>query len=93
MDNEVLFTEHALTMLKERKFTMEFIKDIVLNPDYKDSSDDKLWSAIKKIEHKVLRVVVKGEQKPYIVITMYYDRRLRQTMMAEERRNQNESKS
>ena len=58
MNSEVLFTEHALTMLKERKFTIEFIKDIVLNPDYKDTSNDDLWSAIKKIEHKVLRVVV-----------------------------------
>jgi len=86
MDNEVLFTEHALTMLKERKFTIEFVKDIVLNPDYKDSSDEELWSAIKKVEHKVLRVVVKGEQKPYIVVTMYYDRRLRKTMMTEERK-------
>ena len=90
MDNEVLFTEHALTMLKERKFTIEFIKDIVLNPDYKDTSNDDLWSAIKKIEHKVLRVVVKGEQKPYTVVTMYYDRRLRKTMMAKERKEDSE---
>jgi len=91
MDNDVLFTEHALTMLKERKFTMEFIKEIVLNPDYKEPSNNELWSAIKKVEEKVMRVVVKGEQKPYTVITMYYDRRLRKTMMAEERRTQNES--
>ena len=91
MNDEILFTRHARVILKERKFTVEFIKDIVLNPDYKETNDDELWSAIKKVGQKVMRVVVKGEQKPYTVITMYYDRKLRKAMMAEKRRIQNES--
>ena len=48
--------------------------------------DNGIWYAFRKIGHKVVRVVVKGEQKPYTVITMYYDRRLRKAMIAEERK-------
>ena len=90
MDDEILFTRHARTILKERKFTVEFIKDIVLDPDYKDATDDESWSAIKKVGEKVMRVVVKGEQKPYTVITMYYDRRLRKAMIAKEKTEDSE---
>ena len=92
MDDDVQFTEHAKNMLKERKFTKKLIVDTVLNPDSKDVGEQSVWYAIRKLEHKVLRVVVTGEQKPYTVITMYYDRRLAKTMMSDKkRRNQNES--
>ncbi len=38
------------------------------------------WFKLDK-KDKVPRVVVKGEKKPYTVITLYYDRRLRKAMI------------
>ena len=85
MVDDVQFTEHAQDMLKERKFTKELIVDTVLNPDSKDVGNKNVWYAFRKLKHKVLRVVVTGEQKPYTVITMYYDRRLAKTMMSDKK--------
>jgi hypothetical protein len=74
---DVNFTDHAEDMLKERKFRREFIVDIVNNPDWKSTCEDGIWHAFRRVNQKVVRVVVKGKQKPYTVITEYYDRRLR----------------
>ena len=84
MNEDVQFTEHANDMLKERKFTRELIIDTVLNPDFKDVGNN-VWYAFRKVEHKVLRVVITGEQKPYKVITMYYDRRLAEKMKSDKK--------
>ena len=85
MDNDVQFTEHAQDMLKERKLDRKLIVDIVLNPDSKDVGDKNVWYAFRKVEHKVLRVVVTGKQKPYTVITIYYDRRLAKATMSDKK--------
>ena len=76
---EVSFTKHAEDMLQERNFAREEIISIISNPDWlgNDESDVKIWHAFKRIGEKVLRVVIKGRKEPYIVITMFYDRRLR----------------
>ncbi len=85
MNEVVQFTEHANDMLKERKFTKELIIDTVLNPDLKDVGDNNVWYAFRKVEHKVLRVVVTGEQKPYKIIRIYYDRRLAEKMKSDKK--------
>ena len=85
MDEDVQFTEHAKDMLKEPKFTKDLIVDTVLNPDSKDIVDKNVWYAFRKLEHKVLRVVVTGEQMPYTVITKYYDRRLTEATMSDKK--------
>ncbi|MEA1999796.1 MAG: DUF4258 domain-containing protein [Euryarchaeota archaeon] len=75
---DVEFTKHAEDMLKERKFDRAFIVGVVDNPERKERGVDDVWYAYQRVGNKVVRVVVKGKQKPYIIITMYYDRRLRQ---------------
>ncbi len=85
MGEDVKFTEHAEDMLKERKFAKELIVDTVLNPDNKEVGEKNVWYAFRKVGRKVLRVVVSGEQKPYTIITMYYDRRLAKAMMSDKR--------
>ena len=74
---DVEFTKHAEDMLKERKFDRAFIVDVVCNPERKERDIGNVWYAFRRVGDKVVRVVVNGKQKPYIVITMYYDRRLR----------------
>jgi spore maturation protein CgeB len=74
---EVIFTKHAMDMLNERKFNEEQIISIIENPDWKEEKEDDVWHAFKKVGKKVLRVVVKGKEESYTVITMFYDKRLR----------------
>ncbi len=42
-----------------------------------DELETEVWHAFKKIGKKVLRVVIKGREEPYTVITMFYDKRMR----------------
>ncbi|NOR48946.1 MAG: DUF4258 domain-containing protein [Methanosarcinaceae archaeon] len=73
----VTFTKHAETMLKERNFTKDEIVSVIENPDWKEEIEDDVWHAFRRSSNKVLRVVVRGKEKSYTVITMFYDKRLR----------------
>lgn len=73
---DINFTKHAEDMLVERGFRKEMIEEIVTKPEWKDKGEGDTWHAFKRIGGKVLRVVVKGD-KPFTVITMYFDRRLK----------------
>lgn len=70
------FTKHAEDMLSERGFDRATIVDIVENPDWKEAGEGDIWHAFRRIGSKVVRVVVRGQRKPYTVITMYYNKRL-----------------
>lgn len=76
---KVSFTWHAEDMLRERKFTKEEIISVIGSPDWQedDEQETEVWHAFKRIGKKVLRVVIKGRKEPYTVITMFYDKRLR----------------
>ncbi len=76
---KVAFTRHAEDMLNERKFTKEEIISIIGNHDLRenDELETEVWHAFKKIGKRVLRVVIKGREEPYTVITMFYDKRMR----------------
>ena len=73
----VKFTRHTEEMLKERKFEREFVIDVVLNPEWREEGEGDIWYAFRRVGERVVRVVVRGEEKPYIVVTVYFDRRLR----------------
>ena len=62
-------------MLKERKFEREFVIDVD-NPEWREEGGD-IWYAFRRVGERVVRVVVRGKEKPYIVVTVYFDRRLR----------------
>ncbi len=71
----IKFTKHAKDMLKERKINRSLVESAVQNPDWKEDNEDELWYVFKRVGPKVLRVVIKGKEKPYTVITTYYDKR------------------
>ena len=77
MTKDIQFTKHASNMLKERKLTRKLIIDSIKTPDFKEYGDGDIWYAIKKVGPRFLRVVISGKKKPYKVVTIYYDRRLR----------------
>jgi hypothetical protein len=76
---KVNFTKHAEDMLIERAFTKEEIISAIGNPDLRvdDENEADVWHALKKMEKKVLRIVIKGREEPYTVKTMFYDKKLR----------------
>ena len=77
MTKDVQFTKHAENMLKERKLERDLVIEAIEVPDYKEQGDGDIWYAIKKVGPRYLRVVISGDKKPYNVVTIYYDRRLR----------------
>lgn len=76
---KVSFTRHAEDMLKERKFSKEEVTSVIAVHDWKedDELETEIWYAFKRFGKKVLRVVIKGREEPYTVITMFYDKRMR----------------
>mgnify|MGYP001110328735 CR=1 FL=1 len=56
---EVKFTKHAVSMLKERSFTADQVKEAVKNPSWTEK--DGLLHIFKREENKVLHVVGKEE--------------------------------
>ncbi len=56
------FTKHASDMLIERKFTEGQIVSIIENPDWKKEKEGDVWHAFKRVENRVLRVVIKGKK-------------------------------
>ncbi len=77
MTQEVRFTKHAEEMLRERSLPKEMIVETVLRPDWTERETEEIWHAFRRIGNKVLRVVVKGERAPYLVITAFFDRRVK----------------
>jgi len=73
----VRFTKHAEDMLRERELPRELVVDTVLNPDWTERETEEIWHAFKRVGERVLRVVVKGNQEPYLVITEFFDRRVK----------------
>jgi len=43
--------------------------------------EDDIWYAFRRVGERVVRVVVRGKEKPYIVVTVYFDRRLRKKVL------------
>jgi hypothetical protein len=73
---DVKFTKHATSMLKERNFTADQIKEAVENPDWTEGGE--LLHVFKRENNKVLHVVGREEgDNVYKVVTVYYDRRKR----------------
>jgi len=66
---DVKFTKHAISMLKERNFTTDQVKEAVENPDWTER--DELVHMFKRENNKVLHVVVRDEgDNVYKVVTV-----------------------
>jgi len=73
---------HAQTVIAERAINPEWIERILASPDRieNDASDPALRHAIGRISengNRVLRVVYNGFVEPVKVVTVYFDRALR----------------
>jgi hypothetical protein len=72
---------HALNMLVEREIMEEWIWQALSSPDRTSSEDDGTLHYIKAIverDNRVLRVIVNTGVDPQRIITIFFDRRLRE---------------
>lgn len=84
MSNFIL-SAHAETVIAERGINLQWIERVLSNPERtEDGKDDAaLRHALGRIpEHgnRVLRVVYNGSVEPVRVVTVYFDRTLRNTL-------------
>jgi hypothetical protein len=75
----IYFTYHALDRIKSRGLELNTIIDSINTPDIIET-DYRLLYFIKKIDHRYLRIVVKVVSKAYLVLTAYFDRKLRRKL-------------
>ena len=73
---------HAQTVITERSIELEWLERVLAKPEKVevDREDPELKHALGRIpEHgsRVLRVVYNGAVKPVRVVTVYFDRTLR----------------
>ena len=70
---------HFLAMLQERAIHREWVKQTIEKPDQTEERIDGTKHFIKEIfenEGRKLRVVVNVTEKPNILVTAFFDRRL-----------------
>ena len=77
---EFQLSEHANSMMKEREINKFWINATLLNYDIIENNDDGTIHYIKSIKEedgRFLRVIVNPDFSPVLVVTMFFDRRLR----------------
>ena len=69
----IIFTNHALIKLKQRRIPKIVVKRTLKSPDYKFSSYSERQIAYKKFDKIYLKVIYKKERDNIIVITQYWE--------------------
>lgn len=67
-------------MLKERCISSQWVQNTLSLPDYVENNPDGTTHYIKKIEEyerRWLRVIVNEKKVPPVIVTVFFDRRLR----------------
>ena len=76
------FTQHALFVLKERQIPIEWVERVLNQPEkiLTDKENATLRHALSRIpefDNRVLRVIFSDEIEHIRVITVYFDRQMR----------------
>jgi hypothetical protein len=76
---KIIFTRHALEQIEKRNIAETDVAEAVANPSkvLTDAYDAELAHYIGKIGPRFLRVVVKIIAGDLIVVTAFYDRRIK----------------
>lgn len=76
------FSAHALKVINERKINIKWIESTINNPDKiepdtKNCELEHRLKVIKANENRVLRVICNKSVKPILIVTAFFDRRLK----------------
>jgi hypothetical protein len=74
------FSKHATEMLQERKIAEEWVWRTLETGEHKKGADGNFHYTmpIQERDGRVLRVVVNADVDPKRIVTLFFDRRLRQ---------------
>jgi hypothetical protein len=75
-------TQHAKDVLEEREIPAEWLERVLsspqrIEPDPDDSELEHSLGCITEFGDRVLRVVVNKTVRPVVVVTVYFDRTMR----------------
>ena len=78
------FSSHAEQVMSERAIILEWVYDTVQNPELRTMDDhdlevEKFFKSIPGRNGRVLRVAVNTHSKPWVVVTAFFDRAMRDT--------------
>ncbi len=75
------FSSHAEIMVSERRLDLNWIEDTLKHPEVKRIGDDGNLHYIKVIREsngRHLRIVVNSDVNPPKIVTLFFDRRLKE---------------
>lgn len=79
---EYQFSEHPYDMLRERNIRETWVKLAREHPEREQMMEDgtvHYIRAIEECEERYLRVVVNPDVKPWRIVTVFFDRRIRRS--------------
>lgn len=71
----IIFSQHSLLKLKQRKISKEVVKRTLNSPDYKLPSYSGRMVAYKKFDNLYLKVIYRIEKGDIIVITQHWEKK------------------
>jgi len=71
----IIFTQHALLKLKQRRISQETVRKTLKSPDYKFPSYLDRKIVYKKFGKLYLKVIYRKEERNIIVITQHWEER------------------
>lgn len=79
---EFNFSSHAEHSLDERGLSPEWVRRVLDGPvlrlpDELDPELEHFLAPIKEADNRALRVIVNTQKSPWLVVTAYFDRRMR----------------
>ena len=69
----IIFTQHALLKLKQRRISQEIVRKTLKSPDYKFPSHFDRKIVYKKFGKLYLKVIYRKEERNIIVITQHWE--------------------
>lgn len=78
-----MFSKHAQDMLSERNIAEEWVWRTIKTPSSKKLGEDGNMHYIKSIlerDGRFLRVVINPNVDPQLIVTLFFDRRLRKQL-------------
>ena len=73
----IKYTKHARAMLLEREIPEKLIQKTIASPEKSQRGEKGILYAFKRVEDRTLRVVFREEPTEYVVVTVYFDRRVK----------------
>ena len=75
----IRLTNHAKGKIKHRGISIQDVEETVRNPDKseRDKVDEELTHFVKRFHDRYLRVIVKNVKDDIIIISAFFDRRLK----------------